>query len=81
MITYIKLSIFYILLETIGYKIIKFIFSQLSKYDYFAWVYYFYYHDKKIIFFWYLYFIFTTSIFFTLILWYKVWNENKKYKN
>ena len=74
----IKYFIYYVIFEIISYKIFQKIFFGINeKYDYLEWVYYFYYPGKNIAFYFYLYFIFTTSVFFTFLLWYKVYNKTK----
>jgi len=77
-----KYLIYYIIFEILSYKIFQKIFFGISeKYSYFEWVYYFYYPDKNFYFYFYLYFIFTTSIYFTLLLWLRAYNNSKAVEN
>jgi len=77
-----KYLIYYVLFEIISYKIFeKLFFGVNEKYDYLEWVYYFYFPGKNMFFYYYLYFIFTTSVFFTLLLWHKTYNEAKLVDN
>ena len=73
-----KYILYYIIFELISYKIFHYNFSTINlKYDYMERVYYFYFPEKNAYFYFYLYFIFTTSVFFTLMLWTKMYMNNK----
>ena len=73
-----KYLFYFIIFEVMSYKIFQKIFFGINtKYDYLEWVYYFYFASKNVMFYFYLYFIFTTSVFFTFLIWYKIYKQYK----
>ena len=75
---YLKLFAVYFLIESVAYIYIHRAYNVLSGYNYFDWVYYFYNPSAKVTFYYYLYFIFTTSLFFSCILFIKIFKRHNQ---